>query len=135
MEKLLIICEKPSAARAFSSALGGQGGTFEGDEYVITNLYGHIMELGKPAEVAHRDAKEKVGDFSNLSGIPWRPDYFDFYKKQVKPNSNNFDGYTKAYGVVQKYINAGYIPVIASDIDTYGEGDLLVQEVLDSLGL
>lgn len=134
MEKLLIICEKPSAARSFSSALGGQGGTFEGDEYVITNLYGHIMELGKPAEVAHRDAKEKVGDFSNLSGIPWQPDYFDFYKKQVKPNSNNFDGYTKAYGVVQKYINAGYIPVIASDIDTYGEGDLLVQEVLDSLG-
>ena len=32
MEKLLIICEKPSAARAFASALGGRTGHFEGDE-------------------------------------------------------------------------------------------------------
>lgn len=134
MEKLLIICEKPSAARAFASALGGQRGTFEGDEYVITNLYGHIMELGKPAEVAKREYKEIVGEFGNLSGIPWSPQYFDFYAKKIKQNFGNFDGYTKAYHIVQQYINNGYIPVIASDIDTYGEGDLLVQEVLDSLG-
>lgn len=134
MEKLLIICEKPSAAQAFASALGGKQGTFEGDEYAITNLYGHIMELGKPAEVAIKGHKEIVGDFGNVAGIPWNPSYFNFYDKKVKSGVNGFDGYVKAYDVVDKYLKAGYIPVIASDIDTYGEGDLLVQEVLDSIG-
>lgn len=134
MEKLLIICEKPSAARAFSEALGGKSGTFEGDQYVITNLYGHIMELGKPAEVAVRSHKETVGDFSNVAGIPWSPDYFDFNNKKLKVGSNGFDGYKQAYSVIDNHLKNGFIPVIASDIDTYGEGDLLVQEVIDSCG-
>ena len=133
MEKLLIICEKPNAARAFAKALGGQSGIFQGDTYAITNLYGHIMELGKPAEVAIPSKKEVVGDFGNVAGIPWDPSYFNFYDKQLKPDTEKFDGYSKAYKAIATYLNAGYIPVIASDIDTYGEGDLLVQEVLDSL--
>ena len=133
MEKLLIICEKPNAAKAFSKALGGQSGNFQGDSYAITNLYGHIMELGKPAEVAIPSKKEVVGDFGNVAGIPWDPSYFNFYDKQLKPDTEKFDGYSKAYKAIATYLNAGYIPVIASDIDTYGEGDLLVQEVLDSL--
>lgn len=134
MEKLLIICEKPSAARAFASALGGRTGQFEGDEYAITNLYGHIMELGKPEEVAVPAHKDTVGGFSNLQGIPWSPDYFNFYDKKLKPDTDKFKGYSEAYKAVQQYLKAGYIPVVASDIDTYGEGDLLVHEVLDSLG-
>ena len=134
MEKLLIICEKPSAARAFAVALGGRTGQFEGDEYAITNLYGHIMELGKPEEVAVPAHKDTVGGFSNLQGIPWSPDYFNFYDKKLKPDTDKFKGYSEAYKAVQQYLKAGYIPVVASDIDTYGEGDLLVHEVLDSLG-
>ena len=133
MEKLLIICEKPDAAKSFANALGGRQGIFEDDEYVIVNLYGHIMELGTPAEVAVRAHKETVGDFSNITGIPWDPSYFDFYNKKVK-KSDSFDGYIKAYKAVDQYLKAGYIPVVASDIDAFCEGDLLVHEVLDSLG-
>ena len=53
MEKLLIIAEKPSAARNFSAALGGTSGTFEGNPYVIVNLLGHILEHGTPVETAY----------------------------------------------------------------------------------
>ena len=40
----LIICEKPSQARAFADALGGRTGELNGNPYLITNLYGHILE-------------------------------------------------------------------------------------------
>lgn len=133
MEKLLIICEKPSAMRNFAAALGGRQGSFEGDTYAICNLYGHIMELGTPAQVAKKDYKSIVGDFKDVAGIPWNPEYFDFYSKALKSGSGDFDGYKQSYSTIQTFLNAGYIPVIASDIDVWGEGDLLVQEVLDSL--
>lgn len=133
MEKLLIICEKPSAARHFAQALGGVTGTFEGDTYAIVHLYGHILRHGKPMDVAVASHKQMVGEFSQTEGIPWSPAYFDFYQKQVIPSTPNFDGPAKAYQAVKSYLSNGYIPVIASDIDTFGEGDLLVQEVLDHL--
>lgn len=133
MEKLLIICEKPSAARHFAQALGGVTGSFEGDTYAIVHLYGHILQHGKPMDVATNQHKETIGDFKNISGIPWSPDYFDFYQKQIIPPKGEFDGAQKAYHSVQSYLQQGYTPVIASDIDKFGEGDLLVQEVLDHL--
>ena len=111
MEKLLIICEKPSAMRNFAAALGGRQGTFEGDTYAICNLYGHIMELGTPAQVAKKDYKSIVGDFKDVAGIPWNPEYFDFYSKALKSGSGDFDGYKQSYSTIQTFLNAGYIPV------------------------
>ena len=37
-----ILCEKPSAARNFAKALGGMRGTYNGEQYVITNTVGHL---------------------------------------------------------------------------------------------
>ena len=133
MEKLLIICEKPSAAKNFAKALGGQQGTYNSNTYAIVNLYGHIMELKDPASVAKKEYKSVVGGFSELGGIPWNPSYFDFYAKTVKPKIGDFDGYQVAFNNVKKFLDAGYIPVVASDIDTFCEGDLIVHEVLDAL--
>ena len=128
MEKLLILSEKPSAARAMAKALGGKTGTFEGDEYVIVALHGHIMKQGKPHEVAHKEYSETVGKFSNLAGIPWSPDYFDFTKK--KPASEQDATLIKNIG---GYLRAGYIPVIACDNDPSGEGDMIAWEILIAL--
>lgn len=127
----LIICEKPSAARAFEAALGGRSGNFEGMSYYITNLYGHIVENGAPDVTAKKEYRDLVGGFGELGGIPWSASYFDFYKKQVK---KGFDGYQKAFDVVKTMLDRGYVPVIASDIDAMCEGDLLVHEVLDMCG-
>ena len=81
MEKLLIIAEKPSAARNFQTALGGSSGTFEGDMYVIVNLYGHVLAHEAPEKTAYPQYKGTVGGFSNLDNLPWDYRWFDFDKK------------------------------------------------------
>ena len=62
MEKLLIICEKSSAARNFEAALGGRTGTFEGDEYKIVALAGHVVGFARePYEQAYPNEALKSG--------------------------------------------------------------------------
>ena len=63
MEKLLIICEKFDAARNFANALGGETGTFEGDEYRIVSLAGHVLEFAEPYEQAYPNEAETIGKF------------------------------------------------------------------------
>jgi len=128
-EKLLIIAEKPSAAKKFASALGGMSGTFDGDEYSIIPLHGHILSNPVPDEVALAPYKETVGKFSNLEGIPWSHTWFDFNKKVPTGESD-----VRILRDIKGYLSNGYIPVIASDIDESGEGDLLVREVLIAVG-
>lgn len=127
-EKLLIINEKPTAAAAFAKALGGQSGTFNGNEYAVTNLYGHVVNNGVPDETALAEYKERVGKFANLDGIPWSYTWFDFNKKE--PNKKLGDTAIRVLRDINGYLKNGYIPVIASDIDESGEGDLIVREVL-----
>lgn len=130
-EKLLIINEKPSAAANFAKALDGKTGTFDGDEFAIINLFGHVIGNPIPDETALPAYKEQVGKFANLDGIPWNHTWFNFNKKV--PNPNN-DSATRVIRNIATYIKNGYIPVIASDIDESGEGDLLVREVLINIG-
>ena len=132
MENLLIICEKPSAAQNFSKALGGSSGTFEGDTYQIINLYGHVLTHESPEKVAYPNFKDTVGAFNNIDNLPWSHTYFDFDKRVVPPKMS--DTVVPLLSNIKGYLNSGYIPVIATDIDAMGEGDLLAQEVLTYVG-
>lgn len=132
MEKLLIIAEKPSAARNFQKALGGSSGMFEGDEYVIVNLFGHILAHETPEKTAYPQYKETVGGFSNLDNLPWDYKWFDFDKKV--PSGRDVGNIKNLIADIKNYLTSGYIPVIASDIDAMGEGDMLVTEVLKYVG-
>lgn len=129
MEKLLIINEKPSQYQAFSKALGGVDGEFDGYQYHLMHLFGHILGLPVPEMTAKNNAKQLVGSFSNTENTPWHYQWFDFSKRALK--DKNFASIIQD---VQDYLNQGYIPVIASDIDDSGEGDLLVREVLNYVG-
>lgn len=132
MEKLLIITEKPSASRNFAKALGGNDGVFEGDEFVIVHLRGHILAHDVPEKVAYDQYVENVGSFSQIEQLPWHHKYFDFHKKIVPANIKDFA--TPTIKNIAAYLQDGYIPVVASDIDAMGEGDLLVHEVLEHIG-
>ena len=139
MEKLLIICEKSSAARNFEAALGGRTGTFEGDEYKIVSLSGHVVGFARePYEQAYPNEAETIGKFSKVDTIPWRIDQFNFKKYTISPDTRvekPEDGfYYKLVMNVKAGLQQGYIPVIATDMDTYGEGDLLAHEVLQFCG-
>lgn len=132
MEKLLIITEKPSAGRNFQKALGGSSGMFEGDEYVIVNLFGHILGHETPEKTAYPQFKETVGGFGSLENLPWDYKWFDFNKKV--PIGRDISNIKNLIADIKGYLTNGYIPVIASDIDAMGEGDLLVTEVLQYVG-
>ena len=132
MTKYLYIFEKPSARREGVKALGGDSGVFEGEEYATVNLIGHILQGYKPEEQAKDSYKETVGGFGNVAGIPWSPEYFDFRKRQ--PSESLGDTAGKILKTIQGYLNAGYVPVIATDLDPSCEGDAVGHEVLDYLG-
>lgn len=132
MEKLLIIAEKPTAARNFQKALGGSSGTFEGDTYKIVNLFGHVLAHEKPEKTAYPQYKETVGSFSNLENLPWDYKWFDFDKKV--PSGRDIGNIKNLLADIKGYLANGYVPVIACDIDGMGEGDLLATEVLTYLG-
>lgn len=132
MEKLLIIAEKPTAARNFQKALGGASGTFEGDEYVIVNLFGHVLAHESPEKTAYPQYKETVGGFTNLENLPWDYRWFDFERKV--PAGKNIGDIRNLLADIKGYLANGYVPVIACDIDAMGEGDLLATEVLIHIG-
>lgn len=135
MEKLLIIAEKPSAARNFKAALGGASGRFDGDEYVIVNLFGHVLAHESPEKTAYPQYKETVGGFGNLENLPWNYKWFDFDKKVPKASPGHDVGDIRnLIADIKNYLTDGYIPVIACDIDAMGEGDLLAMEVLTYVG-
>lgn len=132
MEKLLIIAEKPSAARNFKAALGGVSGTFEGDEYQIVNLFGHLLAHETPEKTAYPQYKDTVGGFSNLENLPWDYKWFDFDKKV--PTGRDINSVKNVIADIKGYLANGYVPVIACDCDAMGEGDLLAAEVLTYIG-
>lgn len=135
MEKLLIIAEKLSAARHFQKALGGSEGMFEGDEYKIVNLFGHVLAHETPEKVAYPQYRETVGGFGNLENMPWDYKWFDFERKVPKGKDSKDTGNVRNLLTdIKGYLTNGYIPVIASDLDAMGEGDLLVAEVLTYVG-
>lgn len=124
MEKLLIICEKATAAENFSKALGGYDGVFEGDEFHIMHLSGHLFKLDLPKKVALSEYSEYIGDFNVVDSAPWKFNYFDFHKYSMADGVKQ----TKAINAVKEfndYVKKGYIPVIATDLDSYCEGDLI----------
>ena len=132
MEKLLIITEKPSAGRNFQEALGGSRGTFDGHPYIIVSLRGHILAHETPEKVAFPNHAKTVGGFAKIDAIPWDYKYFDFNKRVIPDSVRDYANNVIAQ--MREAIADGYIPVVASDIDALGEGDLLVHEVLIYLG-
>lgn len=137
MEKFLYIMEKPSAGQAAIKALGAKEGVWNGEQFAIVNLRGHILEYGKPDQLAYENKKEIVGGFTKVDSIPWSVDYFDFDKMQPihrKSRDGKIDDFpVKTLKIIQGYLKAGYKPVISSDHDESGEGDAVVHNVLKFL--
>lgn len=134
--KYIIITEKSDARNNFSEALGGTSGRFPtGEEYVLAPaLAGHLLSLPEPIQVAKENYKELVGKFQKIDTLPWKYEYFDFDKKVVRKfkgqTPNGMNPYEQRIQTINSYLKKGYIPMVATDIDDSGEGDLLALEIL-----
>lgn len=120
---IVILTEKPSAARNFAKALGGSSGTYNGDKYLIVSARGHLLaystDLTKqvPEELADKYKKW------SMENLPW--EYKDF--KWIK-------AVLKGCGPVLKEIKEAAASasemVIATDVDPSGEGEVIAWEIL-----
>lgn len=124
---LLVLTEKPSAARNFARALGGMRGTFDGEDYSIFALRGHVLELDKDFENQVQPGLVEQYASWKVENLPWNPDDLSFTKIVKQDCEPILDGLASA-------IEGADELVIATDNDPSGEGELLAWEALDFVG-
>lgn len=123
----VIVTEKSSAAEHMATALGGMSGTYDGHNYQIVHLSGHLYEFAAPEHMVAPDLADKYYSWQ-LTHLPWNLD--DLRWTRV-PNPKKEELISDIRSALS---HAGEV-VIATDIDPTGEGDLLFWEVIDELHL
>lgn len=118
-----ILCEKPSAARNFATALGGMSGTYNGECYRIVASHGHLY--GYDDEPSHQVSKALQEHYSNwdIANLPWNEK--DFLWKYVPKDKSD----TTPQKIKEAFQDCDEV-CIATDNDPTGEGELLAWEVL-----
>lgn len=125
---ICLVCEKASAAKNFEKALGGKTGIYNGENYMITNLSGHVMSFpNDPDKLVPGEKKEKYKSWA-LHNLPWDAADFNWRKIVVKDKKKTYDAVKNACSKADEI-------VIATDDDPSGEGTLLAAEVLLSYKL
>lgn len=122
-----ILTEKPSAARNFAKALGGQSGTYNGEDYVIVFARGHLFELKQPVDQVAPAKRERYGSWA-LKDLPWDVTDFAFEREKKKDTS-------KLLADIKRTLSSCDSVILAGDIDPSGEGFLLAWEIVSELGL
>ena len=123
---LLIVTEKPSAAQNFAKALGGKSGTFNGEQYEIIALAGHVMQYVSPENMVS-DSKSEEYKSWDMKYLPWNPKELSF-EREVAPNKSRLLSGLKAAS------KRADVLVIATDVDPSGEGELIAMEAFQEIG-
>ena len=137
MANYLIITEKPSAAQNFVKALGGKVGSFEGNNFNITNLRGHVMTLKEPEEMVAPNLQKAYKSWT-LKYMPWNLADFKWQRTYIRSRNlrtGKSESSKKLLDELKAESKKGYDAlVIATDTDPSGEGDLLAWEAIDAIG-
>lgn len=122
-----ILTEKPSAARNFAKALGGQIGTCNGENYVIAFARGHLFELKQPVDQVDPSKRMQYASWA-LNDLPWDVNDLAFEREKK-------DGVSKLLSDIRTAFRSCDEICIATDVDPSGEGGLLAWEIIAALGL
>lgn len=126
MGRTLIIAEKPAQAREYARALGvgnKRDGYLENEEYVITWCIGHLMELERPETYMDLERVGRRWSLDRLPVLPGRQEFRRVVKSTVR----------KQYHIVQQCLKAQDVEQVICATDADREGQLLFQEVWDSV--
>lgn len=112
----LIIAEKPSVAKNIADALGIKGkkdGYYEGNEYLITWAFGHLLEL--------YDAKDYDPKLTS-----WKLEFFPFIPNQFQYKIKT--GAAKQLKIIGSLIKRAKLIISACDYDREGQiiGDTII---------
>ena len=119
---MLILCEKPSVARDFATALGASAnrGFFESPDCIITYCVGHLFELCDPEDY---DPKYKKWA---LEALPIIPERFKYHMNLGTAEQSNL-----VLGFLKKY--EGGDALIATDAGR--EGELIARIAIQEAGV
>ncbi|MDK0569591.1 DNA topoisomerase [Clostridium perfringens] len=125
--KKVIIAEKPSVARNIADAFNikkRKDGYFEGEEYLITWAFGHLLQLF--------DAKDYDENMKGwrMEKFPFIPEVFRYKIKQDSLNRNIIDkGAEKQIKIIKGLIDREDVDGIISSTDFDREGQVIADEI------
>lgn len=125
--KRLIIAEKPAVARNIAEALNiksRSAGYIEGETYVITWVFGHLLQL--------YDVKDYNQNFTGwkMENFPFIPSAFKYKIKSENNNRNIVDaGAEKQINLIQQLVLREDIESIISATDYDREGQIIADEI------
>jgi DNA topoisomerase III len=124
----LILAEKPSVAKNIADALGIKGkkdGYFEGNQYIITWAFGHLLELFDAKDYDSKMTRWKLDNF------PFIPDKFE-YKVKSNPRNRQWadQGAKKQLSVIHTLMKRADVDSIISACDFDREGQLIGDSII-----
>lgn len=125
--KKLIIAEKPSVARNIADALGIKGrqnGYMEGEDYIITWVFGHLLQL---YDVKDYDETRRSWRMENF---PFIPDEFRYKIKSDSKNKNEVDqGAQRQINIIKNLMDRDDVEGVVSATDWDREGQIIADEI------
>lgn len=132
-----ILTEKPSAMKNFVKALGGKTGSFNGDQFIITSLRGHVMSLPHKVSALVGKNDKDVFDSWSLDNLPWDISKINWAKEPSKgknPRTGRIETTQSLLDQLKRDVSGLDAIVIATDTDPSGEGELLAWEAINAIG-
>lgn len=124
----LILAEKPSVAKNIADALKiktKKDGYFEGDNYVITWAFGHLVELYDA-----KDYDEKMRSWK-MDNFPFIPSEFKYKVKSSPRNRAQTDGgAAKQLKTIHSLMRRSDVEAIISACDYDREGQLIADSII-----
>ncbi len=120
---IVIVAEKPSAARNFAQALGGMQGAWRGERYRIVALHGHVRTLRPPEDQVGEAERDRIASWE-LDDLGWDASRFQWRKATPK-------GCGTFLIALHDALQGASEAVIATDDDPTGEGEVIAWEALE----
>lgn len=131
--KKLIIAEKPSVARNISEAVGAKSkndGFIEGENYIISWAFGHLLQLYDANDYDESLSKWK------FETIPYYPEKYQYKVKSENFNRKNIDmGAKKQLDIIKSLSIRDDVSDIISATDDDREGQVIADEIFEYLNI
>jgi len=127
----VIIAEKPSVAKNIAEAVNSKNrkdGCFEGESYIVTWAFGHLLELWDSKEYDAKMASWRMENF------PFIPDEFLYKIKSDSKNRHNVDaGAERQIRIIKSLIERDDVDGVISACDYDREGQIIGDIILNYL--
>lgn len=130
MAKKLIIAEKPSLAKNIVIAIGkmdrmidtiSHGIYFENENYIVTNAYGHLLEL--------QDA-----DWYNPEYKIWDIDHLPIIPSEFVYKIKNDAGVKAQFLLIKRLASRQNVDALINAGDSDREGEIIIRNILNEIG-